>query len=40
MLENRDDDLSVRREVRYINGSQSALDQAYGWGLQWSPGRK
>ncbi len=40
MLENRNGDLSVRREIRYINGNQSALDRAYGWGMQWSPGRK
>ncbi len=40
MLENTGGDLSVRREVRYINGSQSALDRAYGWGLNWSPGKK
>lgn len=33
-------DLVVQREVRYINGGQSMLDQAYGWGMNWSPGRK
>ena len=32
--------LSVRREVRYIAGSQSDLDQAYGWGMRWARGRK
>lgn len=33
-------DLSVRREVRYISGGQSALDKAFGWGMTWAPGRK
>ena len=33
-------DLSVRREVRYIDGSQMELDHAYGWGLRWTTGRK
>jgi tellurite resistance protein TerA len=40
MLENTGADLSVRREVRYINGTQSALDAAYGWGMKWTKGRK
>jgi tellurite resistance protein TerA len=40
LLENSGGDLSVRREVRYINGSQEDLDRAYGWGMQWRPGRK
>jgi tellurite resistance protein TerA len=40
MLENAGTDLSVRREVRYVNGSQSAIDKAYGWGMTWTPGRK
>jgi tellurite resistance protein TerA len=40
MLENTGNDLSVRREVRYVNGSQSALDAAYGWGMKWTAGRK
>lgn len=40
LLENTGSDLSVRREVRYVQGTQSALDQAYGWGLNWTPGRK
>lgn len=33
-------DLTVQREVRYIDGAQRALDQAYGWGMNWTPGRK
>lgn len=40
MLENVGGDLSVRREVRYIQGSQRALDEAYGWGMRWAAGRK
>ena len=33
-------DLTVQREVRYIDGAQRALDQAYSWGMNWTPGRK
>jgi tellurite resistance protein TerA len=40
MLENSGNDLLVRREVNYINGAQRALDQAYGWGMNWTAGRK
>lgn len=40
LLENTGTDLSVRREVRYIRGTQSALDRAYSWGMKWAPGRK
>lgn len=40
LLQNDGRDLSVRREVRYIVGSQSTLDRAYGWGLRWSAGSK
>jgi tellurite resistance protein TerA len=40
MLESTGDDLSVRREVNYIDGSQSHLDRAYGWGMNWQAGRK
>ncbi|MDN4521258.1 tellurium resistance protein [Mycolicibacterium austroafricanum] len=32
--------LAVHREDRYISGSQSDLDRAYGWGMQWTRGRK
>ncbi|WP_239335211.1 Tellurium resistance [Frankia sp. CiP3] len=32
-------DLVVNREVRYVSGHQD-LDRAYGWGLNWAPGRK
>ena len=40
LLENRGGQLVVNREVKYINGAQDALDRAYGWGMDWSPGRK
>lgn len=32
--------LTVQREVNYINGGQRALDEAYGWGMRWTTGRK
>jgi tellurite resistance protein TerA len=40
MLDNTGTDLSIHREVHYINGGQDALDHAYGWGLHWAPGHK
>ncbi len=40
MLTNSGGDLTVSREVRYIEGAQDKLDAAYGWGLDWRPGRK
>lgn len=40
LLENEGGTLRVEREVKYINGAQDALDRAYGWGMDWSPGRK
>jgi tellurite resistance protein TerA len=40
MLQNTGGDLTVSREVRYIDGAQDALDAAYSWGLDWRPGRK
>jgi tellurite resistance protein TerA len=40
LLESNGTELSVRREVRYIKGTQSALDAAYGWGMRWTAGRK
>ncbi|MBT0566233.1 TerD family protein [Williamsia sp. CHRR-6] len=33
-------ELTVTRQVNYIQGSQSAIDAAYGWGLKWTSGRK
>jgi tellurite resistance protein TerA len=32
--------LTVQREIRYIDGGQRALDEAYGWGMRWTAGRK
>ena len=40
MLESSGGDLSVRREVNYLNGGQRLLDETYGWGMNWTPGRK
>ncbi|MGH8862604.1 MAG: TerD family protein [Jatrophihabitantaceae bacterium] len=40
MLESQGGTLHVRREVNYINGGQRALDEAYGWGMRWTAGRK
>ncbi|WP_375489563.1 tellurium resistance protein [uncultured Jatrophihabitans sp.] len=40
MLENQGGELVVRREVNYLDGAQRALDQAYGWGMNWTRGRK
>ena len=40
LLENTGGSLKVTREVNYINGAQDKLDQAYGWGMDWTPGRK
>jgi tellurite resistance protein TerA len=40
MLESRGGALHVRREINYINGGQRALDEAYGWGMRWTSGRK
>ena len=34
------DSLAASREVRYVEGSQRALDEAYGWGMNWTAGRK
>jgi uncharacterized protein involved in tellurium resistance len=40
LLENKKDELLVRREVRYVYGFQSELDRLYGWGMQWGRGYK
>lgn len=40
LLESDGYGLVVKREVRYVDGTQSALDRAYGWGMDWTPGRK
>ncbi|MEV6770742.1 Tellurium resistance [Nocardia sp. NPDC051030] len=40
LLQNTGGALSVTREVQYINGNQSAIDRAYGWGMDWHPASK
>ena len=40
MVENSGGELVVRREVNYLDGGQRALDEAYGWGMRWTAGRK
>jgi len=40
MLTAQGSSLHIQREVRYINGTQSELDRAYGWGMNWTAGRK
>lgn len=40
LLENINGELSIKREVNYINGMHSALDLAYGWGMKWHAGHK
>ncbi len=39
LLTNTGGDFTVSREVRYVSGHRE-LDQAYGWGLNWTAGRK
>ncbi|MCK9902943.1 Tellurium resistance [Parafrankia colletiae] len=39
LLTNTGNDFTVSREVRYVGGHRE-LDTAYGWGLNWSAGRK
>jgi tellurite resistance protein TerA len=40
LIENRDGELMVRREVRYVHGFQSDLDRLYGFGMEWQRGYK
>lgn len=40
LIQNTGQGISVTREVRYVNGSQSDLDKAYNWGMKWAAGRK
>ena len=40
LLENNNGELTIKRENRYIDGTQTALDAAYGWGMKWTTGRK
>ena len=39
-ISNQGGEVVVKREVNYINGAQRALDEAYGWGMNWTAGRK
>ncbi|MGW4482037.1 TerD family protein [Rhodococcus triatomae] len=40
MLQSNGRELTVTREVRYIRGAQKEIDQAYGFGMNWTSGRK
>ncbi|MCB5164890.1 Tellurium resistance [Streptomyces bambusae] len=40
LMENVRDELTVRREVKFVYGFQAELDRLYGWGLQWGRGYK
>ncbi|MGK4583446.1 Tellurium resistance [Kitasatospora sp. HPMI-4] len=41
LIENSgDNQLTIRREVRYVHGFQSDLDRLYGFGMQWQRGYK
>lgn len=40
LLTNERGELTVRREVNYLNGAQRKLDETYGWGMNWTAGRK
>lgn len=40
LLTNEGGGLQIRREVNYLDGAQRALDHAYGWGMNWTAGRK
>jgi tellurite resistance protein TerA len=39
-ISNQGGEIVVKREVNYINGAQRELDEAYGWGMNWTRGRK
>jgi tellurite resistance protein TerA len=40
LISNQGGEIVIKREVNYINGAQRALDEAYGWGMNWTRGRK
>jgi tellurite resistance protein TerA len=40
LLTNERGELTIRREVNYINGAQRKLDETYNWGMNWTAGRK
>jgi tellurite resistance protein TerA len=39
-LTNEGGNLAIHREVKYIKGGQRQLDEAYGWGMNWTAGTK
>ncbi len=39
-LINEAGELTIHREVRFIDGNQQELDAAYRWGMTWSPMRR
>ncbi|MFD4292404.1 Tellurium resistance [Rhodococcus sp. NPDC058505] len=40
MLQSNGRELTVTREVRYVRGAQKEIDEAYGFGMNWTAGRK
>lgn len=40
LLDNRDGNLTLSRELRYVYGFQAELDRLYGFGMQWARGFK
>ncbi|OEV24957.1 Tellurium resistance, partial [Streptomyces nanshensis] len=45
LISNERSELMVRREARYLVprrgvSPQRTVDEEYGWGMQWTPGRK
>jgi tellurite resistance protein TerA len=40
LISNQNGEIVINREVNYLNGAQRALDEAYGWGMNWTRGRK
>ncbi|TWH00061.1 tellurite resistance protein TerA [Nocardioides sp. J9] len=40
MLTNTGGDVRIDRQVQYIAGTQRNVDEAYGWGMNWTAARK
>jgi tellurite resistance protein TerA len=40
VLRNVKDELTVKREMKYIRGFHDRLSRPYRWGLRWTPGLK
>jgi tellurite resistance protein TerA len=40
LISNQGGEIVIKREVNYLNGAQRVLDEAYGWGMNWTRGRK